>query len=362
MPSRRKINIALVGLGLGAAFIPIYQNHPHARVHAICQRRRDRLDAIGEAFGIERRFDDYAAMLMDPEIDAVHINTGIADHAWMTLAALKAGKHAACAAPMAATLADCKKIADAVRASGLRYMMMEAAVHSREHLFIKELHATGKLGKLQFLQASHQQDMDGCPDGWAGLPPMWHATHCVGPLLALAGQPAEYVSCFGSGTLRSGLIKHYESPFAVETTHIKIAQSDLTARVVRSLFDVARQGRESIDVYGTKRSFEWALTEDGQHVLHTAKKPEPKIPERITVPDFAHRLPKAIRECTTTQGGRHSGSYPHLAHEFVSAIVEGRDPFPNAIQSANWTAAGLCAHQSALKGGAIIKLPAWTLG
>ena len=62
-------------------------------------------------------------------------------------------------------------------------MMMETVVYAREYLFIKELYDTGELGKLQFLQASHQQDMDGWPNYWPGLPPMWYATHCVGPML-----------------------------------------------------------------------------------------------------------------------------------------------------------------------------------
>jgi predicted dehydrogenase len=376
MASRRKINVALVGLGFGAEFIPIYQRHPQARVHAICQRSQSKLDAIGDAFGIERRYDDYKALLMDPEVDAVHINTGIPDHAWMTLAALKAGKHVACTVPMATSIEDCKKIVDAVKKSKLRYMMMETVVYAREYLFIKELLEKGKLGKLQFLQASHQQDMDGWPHYWPGLPPMWYATHCVGPVLGLAGQPAEYVSCFGSGTIRPELVEHHNSPFAVETAHIKIANSDLTARIIRSLFDTARQYRESIDVYGTKKSFEWTLIENQKHVLHTAKKAESEIPELIEVPDYAKRLPKAIRDFTTkgvydmagtthlsfTQGAGHGGSHPHLAHEFVSALIEDREPFPNAVQSANWTATGLCAHQSALKGGAIVKLPAWSLG
>jgi hypothetical protein len=45
----------------------------------------------------------------------------------------------------------------------------------------------------------------------------------------------------------------------------------------------------------------------------------------------------------------------------VSALVEDRDPRPNAATSANWTCVGICAHQSALKGGEIVKLPAFTL-
>ena len=97
---------------------------------------------------------------------------------------------------------------------------------------LKELLDTGKLGKLQFVQASHQQDMDGWPNYWPGLPPMWYATHCVGPMLALTDAKAEYVSCFGSGTIRRELIKHYGSPFAVETAHIKFQNSDVAARIM----------------------------------------------------------------------------------------------------------------------------------
>ena len=373
--SRKKINVAIVGLGFGAEFIPLYQRHPNANMYAICQRTRSKLDAIGDAFGVEKRYTDFKALLRDPNIDAVHINTPIPDHAWQAIAALRAGKHVACTVPMATSIEDCRKIVGLVRKTGLRYMMMETVVYGREFLYIKELYEKGELGKIQFLQASHQQDMDGWPNYWPGLPPMWYATHCVGPMLALTDATAEYVSCFGSGTIRKSLIKNYGSPFAVETTHIKFRKSDLSARIYRSLFDVARQYRESIDVYGSKKSFEWTLVEHEPHVLHTAKLPESKIPRKITVPDYAKLLPKPIRRFTTrgvydlakkthlsfTQGAGHGGSHPHLVHEFVMALAEKRDPMPNARQSANWTCVGLCAHQSALKGGEIVRLPAFTL-
>ena len=372
----KKINLAIVGLGFGAEFIPIYQAHPNANLVAVCQRDPKKLAAIQKAFGIAKGYTDYADLLRDPEIDAVHINTPIPDHAAQSIAALRAGKHVACTVPMATSVADCRTIVDLTKRTGLRYMMMETVVYAREYLFIKELYDRGELGKIQFLQASHQQDMDGWPNSWPGLPPMWYATHCVGPMLALTNAAAEYVSCFGSGTIRPELVKHYQSPFAVETAHVKLRDSDLTARIIRSLFDTARQYRESIDVYGSKKSFEWTLVENEPHVLHTAKLPEHKIPKKITVPDYAKRLPKGIRPFTTqgvydlgkkthlsfTQGAGHGGSHPHLAHEFVTALVEGREPYPNARQSANWTCVGLCAHESALRGGRIVRLPAFTQG
>jgi predicted dehydrogenase len=370
----KKINIAIVGLGFGAEFIPIYQRHPQAEMFAICQRTQKKLEAIGDAFGIERRYADFNELINDPDVDAVHINSPIPDHGWQTIAALKAGKHVACTVPMATSIDECKEIVQLARKTRRKYMMMETVVYAREYLYIKELYDKGALGKIQFLQASHQQDMDGWPNYWPGLPPMWYATHCVGPMLALTNATAEYVSCFGSGTIRKELIQKYGSPFAVESAHIKLQDSDLTARIIRSLFDTARQYRESIDVYGSKKSFEWTLIEHEEHVLHTAKLPEPKIPKKIRVPDYAKRLPKGIRDFTTkgvydlgkkthlsfTQGAGHGGSHPHLAHEFITALVEDRDPMPNAKQSANWTCVGLCAHESAMQGGKIVKLPSFT--
>jgi predicted dehydrogenase len=373
--TERRIRTAIVGLGFGAEFIPIHQRHPHAELVAICQRSCEKLDALGAAHGVERRYTSYTELLADPDIDAVHINSPIPDHAPMTIQALEAGKHVMCTVPMATSIDDCRRIVELVERTGLRYMMAETVVYAREFLFIRQLAEAGTLGRIQFLQASHQQDMDGWPDYWPGLPPMHYATHCVGPCLALERKDAAEVSCFGSGRIREELIGRYGSPFAIESAHVALHGSDVVARIIRSLFDTARQYRESFDVYGSKQSFEWQLCEGEEPVLHVAKRPEPEIPERVTVPDFAHLLPEPIQCFTTggvydadehqhlsfTQGGGHGGSHPHLVHEFITALVEGRDPYPNARQSANWTCTGLLAHESALAGGVIKKLPEWTL-
>ena len=95
--------------------------------------------------------------------------------------------------------------------------------------------------------------------------------------------------------------------------------------------------------------------------------------EYVDIPDYASRLPEAIRRFTSVsvydgaeshlsfkQGNGHGGSHPHLAHEFISAIVEGRRPAIDDVISANWTCAGILAHESALRGGEWIDLPAFT--
>ncbi len=374
--SIEKPRVAIIGLGFGAEFIPIYQRHPDADIVAICQRNPESLKEIGDKFCIKKQFTDYDELLADPDIDAVHINTPIPDHAEHTLKAMKAGKHVACTVPMATSEEDCKAIVELSVETGLHYMMMETVVYAREFLYMKELYDTGELGKLQFLKASHQQDMDGWPGYWPGLPPMHYATHCVGPVLGLARNEAEYVSCFPSGTIREEMHDCYNSPFAVETTHIKFANSDLSAQVYRSLFDVARQYRESIEVYGSKKSVEWPLIEHEPLVVHTAKKPEPEIPEDVKSPDYGHLLPEEIAPFTQggvyggedgeehlsfTQGAGHGGSHPHLVHQFVELLRGSGEGYPNAIQSANITLTGILSHESALEGGAIKRLPEWSI-
>jgi predicted dehydrogenase len=336
-------------------------------MYAICRRTEKDLHACGDHWGIKNRYTDFNKLLQDPNVDAVHINSPIPDHAPQSIAALKAGKHVACTVPMGTTIDECRQIVEVQRKAGKVYMMMETVVYSREYLFVKELYDKGELGRIQFLRGSHQQDMDGWPDYWPGLPPMHYATHCVSPCLAILGKHAESVVCHGSGRIREELIARYGSPFAIETATFKIQDSDVAAEVTRSLFDTARQYRESFDAYGSKKTFEWQQVENEEPVIHTKGLPEPKIPQRVKVPDYAQLLPEPIRPFTGTiqdaqhlsfiQGAGHGGSHPHLVHNWLRAIRGERPALPDAATAANWTMVGICAHQSAMKGGERVAIP-----
>src|SRR5262249_51128153 len=203
----KKFNIAIVGLGFGAEFIPIHQRHPFGNLVAVCQRNKAKMDKIGDAAGIAKRYTRFEELLKDPGVDAVHINSPIPDHAPMSIAALKAGKHVMCTVPMATTIEHCQEICELVKKTGLKYMMAETVVYSREFLFIKEMYTKGELGKIQYMAASHPQDMDGWPEYWERMIPMHYATHVVSPVLGLVNGRAEYVSCFGSGTVRDDIQK-----------------------------------------------------------------------------------------------------------------------------------------------------------
>jgi predicted dehydrogenase len=365
-----KIRVGIVGLEFGAEFIPIYRRHPDSTMQAICQRSKAHLDQVGEEFGIAARYTKYEDMLKDPEIDAIHVNTPPFLHAEHVVAGLEAGKHVACTIPMALSVEDCRKIVEAAKKTGKKYMMMETVVYSREFLFVKDLYERGELGRVQFFRSSHQQEMAGWPAYWEGLPPMYNATHAISPTLALRHDQAEWVECVGSGRIDASMVPNYGSPFAIESAHIQFKDTDVGAEVTRSLFKTARQYRESFDVFGSEKSFEWSQIEGEGHIIHTGEKPA-----RTAVPDFADRLPPEIAMFTRggvydtgthahrsfIQGGGHGGSHPHLAHEFISAIIEDREPFPNARQAANITCSGILSHASAMSGSSKIYLPDFTI-
>jgi len=366
----QKIKVGLVGMGFGANFAPIFRDHPDSELYALCRRNAAELERSGKALGVSRLYTDYGDMLSAPELDAVLIMSPVAEHYRMTRAALEAGKHVAATVPMAESKQECLDLVATRKRSGRVYMMFETAVYTRAFLYVRELRDTGKLGKIQFLRGSHQQNMSlpGWPDSWYGFPPMLYATHALSPLLALAERSVESVTCYGSGTIRAEYARRYNCPFAVQTALLKLKDSDLVCEVTRSLFDTIRQFRESFDVYASKLSFEWEQIAGEGPVLHSNLEDA----ERITVPDSSHRLPPEVRAYSTgkvadaghassVQGGGHGGSYPHMVHEFLRAIREGRPSAIDADTAANWSMAGICAHESSLRGGEKVPVPATAL-
>ncbi len=378
MNTDKKLSVAVVGMGFGAEFVPIYLEHPNVEQVAICDLSEERLRRVGERFGIERRIRNVREIIDSDEFDAVHLVSGIPDHAWQTVAVLQSGKHCACTVPMATSLEDLHKIVHAQQDSGKVYMMMETAVYTRQFLYAQALKEQGAFGRIQFLRGAHYQDMERWPAYWAGLPPLWYATHAISPLLALAGTRATAVHCFGSGVMREELHRQYGNPYPVETAIFRTEAPELSLEVTRSLFHCARPYMESFVVYGENACYEWQM-EDEPPMLFTMSPVVPDQLRDVTVeqpepPDRADLLPPSIGKYTQRfvysnedkhlsfeQGGGHHGSHPHLVHEFVSSIVEGRKPAIDAVTAANWTAPGLCAHMSAMRDGALVEIPRFDL-
>jgi len=373
----KKLRVAVVGLRFGEDFPPIYRSHPDIEYVGICDLNKELLHSYGDRFGFDRRHASAEEVLESGEYDAVHLLTPIHSHASLSVAALKAGLHCACTVPAATTIDELHEIVAAQRTSGKNYMMMETAVYTRQFLHVKEMYLRGEFGRIQFLKGAHYQDMENWPPYWMGLPPMHYATHAVAPLLALANTRAVKVHCFGSGVMREDLQKQYGNPFPVETAIFQLEKDKLSAEVSRSLFHVARSYIESFSVYGEQRSFEWYLEDEPPLLFQVSEEPHGRgrhiWHEDLHAPDRRDLLPSQIAAHTqrhvifdpenphqsVSQGGGHHGSHPHMVHEFVRSIMENRRPLIDAVTAANWTAAGICAHESAMQDGAEVTIPSF---
>ena len=385
----KKLNVALVGLSFGLEFAAIYCKHPD--VDKVYEKKKNEklLNIARERYSIppSQCFTDLQSVLDIPEIDAVHLVTPPSTHAPFSVRVLNAGKHCGCTIPMGMSLDELKQVIEARKASKKNYMFMETTIFQREFLYMKELYEKGALGRLQYMTCAHYQDMEGWPDYWKGFPPLMHPTHAVAPCLMLAGHLPEKVYARGSGKVRKELEETYGCPYAFEAAFITLQDSDITIEMERFLYGVARSYSECFRVYGENKSFEWQQLADEDPVLYTRtgelqrvdilneEKEESSrggeiLEERIKIPDYAYLLPDEIASFTTNtvynnenthlsfkQGGGHGGSHPHLVHEFIRSILEERKPAIDDIMGAYWTGTGICAHESAMKGGEVITIP-----
>ena len=255
--------------------------------------------------------------------------------------------------------------------------MMETTLYTYQFFYVQELLKSGKLGRIQFMRGTHYQDMSNWPDYWMGLPPMHYGTHAIGPMTVLSGSRIKRTVCFGSGTMEPWLTEPYGNPFPIQSALFEF-ENGLKAEATRSLFETARVYQEGLYVYGSDMSFEWGFTDhDPLHITTLAPAEEGarglQTPSKtIEMPNYHHLLPEPLQRFTVGDGydplnpqeslkkgagGGHHGSHAHLVHEFIMSIVEDRKPFIDEILSANITAAGICAHISAMQNGASIDIP-----
>jgi predicted dehydrogenase len=371
------LTVAVVGLGFGKEFVPIYMSHPEVADVVLVEPDSPRRQELATAFGLGPGYSDLTEALRDPQIDAVHILAPVFLHAEMAIQALEAGKHVACAVPMATSIEELERIIDAQDRTGKNYMMMETTVFAREYQTVEAMLKAGEFGSLTLYRGFHIQNLDGFPSYWQGFPPMHYLTHALSPVLSLLDTTVESVRCLGAGALPDARkTGGFDNSFPSEVGLFRLRNSDVVADITMSFFQTARKYIEGFALYGEFLGVEWPIDNEGDLTIFSMSAPSvgkrgnPVETSSVSPQDHPELLPEALRpfvrptdiqlsgmERPVRVGADHGGSHPHLVHEFISSITERRKPLIDAQRSARWTAPGICAHQSALAGGAPIDVP-----
>lgn len=350
--SDRKIKVGIAGYGLcqfGAAFY--YQNHPNVEVVAATDLDPQRCAALAKAVGAKKTYPSCEEMIKDKSIEAVYIATDAPSHARLAIMALEHDKHACSAVPAVFGFEaeeDAEKLFNAVKKSGMKYMMNETSAFHADTYSLRMQYKAGILGKIIYSEGEYYHDFgprgigsynpkNGKIDnhGWRrGLPPMWYPTHAMAYYVSVTGGGRfTEVSCLGTpcryyDEFQEGKNEH-KNTFATEVALLKTSEGGMS-RMAGS-WDMKNAHGEKGRVYGQK----------GQNAgaVNTAR---PALPPGVS-------------------GGHHGGSHGPLTSDFIESILVDRRPIVDVSSALNMTLGGVIAHKSALKDGEWMKVPQYEL-
>jgi len=140
--------------------IPAIQKSRNGRIHALATRSPANAREVVAGNKIPHVYDNYEALLADPQIDAVYIPLPNHMHHPWTIKALSAGKHVLCEKPLACRAEEAREMA--ARAVETDRLLMEAFMyrfHPRSRR-IKEIVDSGAIGKPCLIRAAFCYRMD----------------------------------------------------------------------------------------------------------------------------------------------------------------------------------------------------------
>lgn len=346
--SDRKIKVGIAGYGLckfGATFF--YQNHPNVEVVAATDLDPGRCADLAKAVGAKKTYPSCEEMIKDKSIEAIYIATDAPSHARLAIMALNHGKHVCCAVPAVFGFEaedEAEKLFNAVKKSGMKYMMNETSTFHAALYEKRVQYQAGALGKIIYSEGEYWHDgigvlgsynpKNGKIDayGWRrAVPPMWYPTHATAYYVSVTGGRFTEVSGLGMGSHYSVFkepTNQYKNLYGTQIALLKTSEGGMSRMGVS--WDMKNAHGEKGRVYGQK-------------------------PHDKKINGQRPALPPSVG------GGSHGGSHGRLTNDFIESILLDRKPIVDIGDALNMTLAGMIAHKSCLKGGEWMKIPQYDL-
>jgi len=344
--SDRRIRVGIVGYGFckfGSQFG--FQDHPNVEVVAVSDLLPERCAELATACRCAKSYPSLEELVKDKQIEAVFVATDAPSHAGHCIEVLKHGKHAASAVPAVfGSLEDAERLSHAVKASGLKYMMFETSCFHEDLYAMRQLYRAGAFGKLSYSEGEYfhymEEPLPSYKEWRVGLPPQWYPTHSNAYYVGVTGGSFTEVSCLGVASRLQHLQpanNRYKNAFGTEVALFRTSEGG-TSRMAVS-WDTAGYGGEMGRIRGQIGSL-YGKYEGLEQKLPAIHRPP---------------LPPGV------EAGGHGGSHGYLMNEFVTAILQNRQPLVDISMALNMTVPGIVAHQSALKDGERLKIPPYSM-
>ncbi len=388
--------LGVVGAGQFAGqFAKLFTLHPDVGSVYVTDLLADRSSALVERLGLAGTFESFDTMIASPEVDAVAIFTQRWTHGPLVVRALEAGKHVYSAVPMAISTEEIADIIDAVRRTGLTYMMGETSYYNPATVLARTKLDENAFGRVFYAEGDYVHDMDlgfydayrySGGEGWkatASYPPLLYPTHAIGGVLGALPTHAVSVSAIGVRDDRGdGVFDRAVSMFGNDFSNAS-ALFELADGGVMRTNEMRRVGYPShikesrFRFFGTEGSLEQLATVTLWQDKHGVTDITDLIRARESLPlddpslaDVSpalrdafvsghaaiHDLTRLPAEFLGAPNG-HEGSHHYLVDDFVRAVSSAQLPPINAWTAARFTLPGIIGHESAMKEGERLRIP-----
>lgn len=158
-----KLRLGIIGASVsggwaGRAHTPGIAELPDVELKAVATTRQETADASAKAFGAERGYGDYRALIADPEVDLVSVVVRVPSHYEPTMAAIEAGKNVYCEWPLGRNLAEAEEMAQAATARGvLNAVGMQGRLDPVQNT-VRQLLAEGYVGEVLAVHMTYFRD------------------------------------------------------------------------------------------------------------------------------------------------------------------------------------------------------------
>ena len=217
---------------------------------------------------VPKTYPSCEEMIKDKSIEAVFIATDAPSHARLAIMALEHGKHVCSAVPAVFGFEaedEAEKLFNAVKKSGMKYMMNETSTFHAD-LYAKRMqYQAGALGKVIYSEGEYYHDdvapseattrrterlisMDGA---WRS--PLWYPTHATAYYISMTGRQVHRGVRLGHGQPLPRFLRRQQpaqNPFGTEIAMLKTSEGGISRMAVS--WDMKNAHGEQGRVYGQK--------------------------------------------------------------------------------------------------------------
>ena len=364
--------MGVVGGRFGRSFQ--WHEHPNCIVEAVSDLRPERKKALMETYGCSKSYPSLEEMVKDKNIDAIGVFTEGPNHVKHAIECMKHGKHVISAVPACwGTIEEAEKLLEAVQKYGMTYMMAETSYYQQFSISVRKIYDKGEFGELYYIESEYQHDgldplfIENGKRTWRyGVAPMHYPTHCTAHITGITGERLTEVVCHGWGDDSPYLKDNvYNNPFHNESAFFKTSKGNSFRANV--WWKGAHLGGERANWIGTDMSFYAGNGRSGPALVKKSREmgkddagfvqSRPKL-EDYDQPEWweTDMLPAPLRH-----NSGHHGSHTFLTHEFIDALINERKPTVDIYEALAYTVPGIIAHESALRGGELLKIPQFSI-